>query len=175
MNIFYLDHDVNKCAEYHCDKHVVKMLVEYAQLLSTCHRLLDGEKIKIIQNNRKVTKYFLKDERNNILYKDCHQSHPCQIWLKSSKENYIWLYKMWVCLANEFTLRYQKNHLSYEKLKNHLINPPLNIPSSSFTNPALAMPEDCKSSDPIYSYRKYYILYKKEFATWKTKTPDWFI
>ena len=43
MNIFYLDRHPKICAEYHCDKHTVKMIIEYAQLMSTAHRVLDGE------------------------------------------------------------------------------------------------------------------------------------
>lgn len=42
MNVFALDRDPYISASYHCDKHVVKMIVEYAQLLSTAHRVLDG-------------------------------------------------------------------------------------------------------------------------------------
>ena len=42
MNIFYLDHHTQRCANQHCDKHVVKMIIEYAQLLSTAHRVIDG-------------------------------------------------------------------------------------------------------------------------------------
>jgi len=42
MNVFYLDRNPITAAQMHCDKHVVKMILEYAQLLSTAHRLLDG-------------------------------------------------------------------------------------------------------------------------------------
>jgi hypothetical protein len=45
MNIFYLDKDPIKAAEYSCDKHVVKMILESAQMLCTAHRVLDGENI----------------------------------------------------------------------------------------------------------------------------------
>ena len=47
MNIFYLDTNPALCAEYHCDKHVVKMIIEYAQMLSTAHRVIDGEEVKV--------------------------------------------------------------------------------------------------------------------------------
>lgn len=42
MNIFVLDRDPYIAAQMHCDKHVIKMICEYAQLLSTAHRQLDG-------------------------------------------------------------------------------------------------------------------------------------
>lgn len=42
MNIFYLDKNPVMAAQYHCDQHVVKMILETAQMLSTAHRVLDG-------------------------------------------------------------------------------------------------------------------------------------
>ena len=42
MNIFYLHEDPIQNIKWHVDKHVVKMATEYAQLLSTAHRFLDG-------------------------------------------------------------------------------------------------------------------------------------
>ena len=42
MNIFYLHKKPEISAQLHCDKHVVKMIIEYAQMLSTAHRMLDG-------------------------------------------------------------------------------------------------------------------------------------
>ena len=55
MNIFYLDNDPIKSAELHCDKHVVKMIIEYAQLMSTAHRVLDGELYEDrTANNRRI-------------------------------------------------------------------------------------------------------------------------
>ena len=45
MNIFYLSTNTDECARYHCDKHVVKMILETAQMLSTAHRVLDGDEL----------------------------------------------------------------------------------------------------------------------------------
>jgi len=68
MNIFYLDKDPIKSAEMHCDKHVVKMIIEYAQLLSTAHRVLDGvEQIGRTINNRKYKRFILNSNLENIL------------------------------------------------------------------------------------------------------------
>ena len=74
MNVFYLDKDPVLAASYHCDKHCVKMIVESAQLLSTAHRLLD------------------EDDAHSNLYKVAHKNHPSTIWVRSSLENYTWLY-----------------------------------------------------------------------------------
>jgi len=70
MNIFYLDHNPKTCAEQHCDKHVVKMIIEYAQLMSTAHRILDGkEYYDLTANNRKIKRWLLPDKREDVLMK----------------------------------------------------------------------------------------------------------
>ena len=45
MNLFYLHDNPKDCANMHVDKHCVKMILEYAQLLSTAHRVLDGNQV----------------------------------------------------------------------------------------------------------------------------------
>jgi hypothetical protein len=88
MNIFYLDEDPKICAQYHCDKHVVKMIIEYAQLLSTAHRVLDGfEGYGASKSgNRQVKIWTLHDSRDEILYKATHVNHPSNIWTRSNKK-----------------------------------------------------------------------------------------
>ena len=80
MNIFKLDRNAKKAAEYHCDKHVVKMLIEYAQLMSTAHRVLDGD-----------------EESDKLgLYKTAYKNHPCTIWARETSGNYRWLYNHFI-------------------------------------------------------------------------------
>ena len=126
MNVFYLDDDPLLCASYHNDKHVVKMLVEYAQLMSTAHRVLDGKLWygKTI-NGRKIARYFLEDgEMNSSLYKASHINHPSNVWARSSANNYHWLYSMWCALAKEYSKRYNdKNHKSFAELEYSLLLP----------------------------------------------------
>ena len=160
MNIFYLHENPKICAEMHLDKHCVKMLVEYAQIMSTAHRELD-----IISKNSLM---------DVTLYKSTHKNHPTNVWVQQSKENYEWLYEMWCCLHKEFQIRYGKDHMSFVKLKGILREVPENIPDAPFTQPLQAMPDDVKNIDSITAYRDYYIKYKKSFATWKTTTPKWF-
>ena len=70
MNIFYLDRDVKTCATYHNDKHVVKMILEYAQLLSTAHRMLDGKEYIDASSGRRIKRWRLEDDQmENMLYK----------------------------------------------------------------------------------------------------------
>ena len=81
MNIFYLHNDPKICAEQHCDKHVVKMILEYAQLLSTAHRVLDGTMYyePSRRTGRMVKRYYLKDQRKD-LYQATHMNHPSAVW-----------------------------------------------------------------------------------------------
>ena len=90
MNIFYLDQNPRICAEMHLDKHVVKMILEYAQLLSTAHRVLDGEEyFDMTINGRKIKRWRMSNSyMENGLMKASHINHPSNIWLRQSKQNY---------------------------------------------------------------------------------------
>jgi hypothetical protein len=177
MNVFYLNSDPLICAQEHCDKHVVKMIIEYAQLMSTAHRMLDGTEYEgRTKNNRKIRRWLMSsDYLENKLYKASHINHPSAKWTRDSKANYLWLYDMWIQLCMEYTTRYGKTHETFRKLGPTLSVPPANIPSGEFTEPPPAMPDYCKvENDSVASYKKYYIKEKKAFAKWKTKTPEWF-
>ena len=177
MNIFYLDSDPQKCAEYHCDKHVVKMIVEYAQLLSTAHRVLDGDEyVDYTTSNRKIKRYRLKGDVEDVIYKASHVNHPSNIWTRTSSSNYKWLFKLWYELCLEYKRRYHKEHATYIKLNQLLQYYPKNIEIGELTPIALAMPDDVKDKCPIKSYRKFYNVYKKDFAIWKNAPiPSWFV
>lgn len=172
MNIFYLDTNPKECAEMHIDRHCSKMLVEYAQLMSTAHRVLDGNEYYDKNKIGRRIKRFSHSEP--VLYKATHMNHPSNVWLRQSKHNYKFLYEMWCCLHDEFIIRYGKSHMSYTKLVDVLRFPPSNCSNSPFTQPTQAMPEDVRNEDAIQAYRDYYIKYKNGIATWKTKVPNWY-
>lgn len=177
MNIFYLDHDPQVCAKMHLDKHVVKMIIEYAQLLSTAHRLCDG--VSVIANTasgRKQKQWVLHDDRESVLYKATHSNHPSAKWARDSNENYVWLYNLFCFLCDEYTYRYERKHMTDLKLRNILSRVPMNIDKKSFTPPWPAMPDEVKiNDDSLASYRNYYIQSKASFARWtKREIPFWF-
>ena len=177
MNIFYLDFHTDKCAEYHCDKHVLKMIIEYAQLLSTAHRVLDGkEENKLSVNGKTMVKYWtLPDEKEKFLYRAAYYNHPCAIWTRQNKDNYRWLLHLWCALNKEYTKRYDKVHETYKKLIQHIYQFPKNIVIENFTQPPQCMPDECKIKDnTVQAYRNFYKAHKKEFATWKNQVPKWF-
>jgi hypothetical protein len=175
MNIFFLDSDPQVCAFYHGDKHVVKMVLETAQLLSTAHRIIDGT--LTIENNKKHFK--LPDRKaDSVLYRATHANHPCAIWVRESEENYNWAYNLFYHLCKEYTYRYNKIHKT-ESLKDYLYMSPTGIKKVGSTKPALAMPDCYKTLCPIQSYRNYYVkdkLSKKIVFWYKNRpAPEWLI
>ena len=181
MNIFYLDHNPVKCAEYHVDKHVVKMILEYCQLLSTAHRVIDGietitpvyVKGSLPARYRNVKKWKLLDSRESVLYSATHVNHPSAVWCRQSDSNYIWLSKLLMELCKEYTYRYGKVHKCEADglVKTLFWNLPKNLPKAvSFTGPTPAMPDACKvPGDSLKSYRNYYIMEKQRMWSWKGK------
>ena len=152
MNIFYLNKEPKLCAQYHVDKHVVKMILETAQLLSTTHWVLGGEGP----------------------YKQTHKNHPSAIWARSNKSNYTWLCELGMELCKEYTHRYGKTHKTQKHIEWLSTNIP-NIPDGEFTQPTLAMPEQYKSDDHVQAYRLYYIKDKSHLHSWKKRENPEFI
>ena len=175
MNVFYLSNDPIECAKQHCDKHVVKMIIEYAQLLSTAHRVLDGEQYIDDSSGRRIKRWRLDDDREQLLYKASHINHPDNIWVRQNNGNYTWLNQLFCALCDEYTHRYGKEHETARKLRGKLTRLPTNIKPGFFTEPPQCMPFTCKMLDTIEAYKRYYIREKAEFAKWtKRQIPEWF-
>ena len=155
MNIFFLDEDPTMSAQYHVDKHVVKMILETAQLLCGVH-------------------HATAPDNTYVPYKLSHKNHPCSIWARTSLSNYLYLCELGLELCKEYTYRYGKRHKSQDVIEWCLINKP-NVPDVEFTEPAKAMPDEYKVGDVVQSYRNYYMGAKSGFATWKNREkPFWF-
>lgn len=190
MNVFFLDYDPQKCAQMHNNKHTIKMIIEYSQLMSTAHRVLDGtEYTDLTANGRRIKRYRLDDEREPVLFKATHLNHPSAIWCRENLANYQWLYRMWSHLLDEYTYRYGKVH-ACARLKDTLRFPPTKIPVGEFFAPTPAMPTEVKvlsenpqpgrKYDSLKSYHNYYNIEKRSFANWNGKigtrpVPDWYI
>lgn len=176
MNIFVLDSDPIIAAKMACDQHVVKMVTESAQMLSTAHRVM-GDK-----------------EYDNILFKATHVNHPCNKWVRNNYWNYLWLWKHYNALGQEYTRRYNKSHKSYSNsLRNVLymfplmeeesLITPLFPPSSISSPPPLCMPDHIAEpykknhtwESTVQAYRQFYIQEKSKFARWKhSEPPVWY-
>jgi hypothetical protein len=177
MNIFYLHNDTVECAKQHNDKHVVKMILEYAQLLSTAHRVLDGHEVtELTANGRKIRRWKLESYLDSKLYKSTHANHPSAIWVRQSHKNYIWLSQLLYAVCKEYTYRYGRTHKVEEVgLMETLFEWPVNIPAGEFTEPTPAMPECYKVASSINSYQNYYIGAKQHLANWKKReVPIWY-
>jgi|TARA_B110000261_G_scaffold162922_1_gene207634 hypothetical protein len=184
MNIFILDNDPAIAAKLQCDKHVVKMIVESAQMLSTAHRMLDGDQeLRPSKSGKRMVKYWvLPDSREEIIYKAVHMGHPCTVWTMKNDNNYNWHYNHFVALCREYTYRYGKVHATEKLLKEPLSKPPKNIKSGYkyLMSPfALAMqhePQCINESDAVKSYQDYYNTKQKNFKmVWtKRQIPEWF-
>lgn len=153
MNIFILDTDIQKCAQYHCDQHVVKMILESVQLLCTA-----------LNKKGFVTPY-----------KSTHLNHPSVLWVEESYDNFLWLKQLALALNEEYKFRYNKqvDHKSIAVL--HSISAH-SFPAIGLTRFPQAMPDIYKvQNDAVKAYRRFYIGDKAKFAKWtKRAAPHWF-
>lgn len=153
MNIFVLDYSPTKAARLQCDKHVVKMPLETAQIL--CSAFPNGK----------------------APYKRTHFNHPCSIWARKSKKNFEWLIEHGLALCEEYTFRYGKDHKSRKVIlwcsKN---KKKLKFASENKSNFVLCMDEKYQVGNAVESYKEYYRLEKKNIAKWEKarKKPRWF-
>ena len=152
MNIFYLDKCPNKAARLQYNKHVVKMILESAQMLCTAHHCY-GDKYQV----------------ENVPYKQAHLNHPSTVWTRRSKSTYMWLYDHMMALGDEYTKRYGKTHLSITKCKDFLAIPPRHIQGDDWCQPPQAMPDEYKDKCSIQAYWNYYIGEKHVVANPKTE------
>ena len=154
MKIFVLHPDPGIAARMQCDRHVVKMTLESAQMLSTAVNELGGQ----------------------APYKSAHVNHPCAVWVRESLGNFLWLYDHGMALAKEYTQRYGKVHKSEAVIQECMDKVrPLPLFNLSRTPHPLCMPDEYKSDDAVEAYRRFYIAAKAGFAQWNktTEAPSW--
>lgn len=160
------------------DRHVVKMILESAQLLSTAHRVLDGhETLGKSKSGRNAKRWVLGDARENVLYAATHINHPSAVWCRQSVENYTWLVEHMYALMDEYTYRYEKKHKCSGELSYMLQSPPENLEAYDWTPMPSCMDEQyIISNDPVTNYRNYYQYGKRHIFAWKNRTPpEWII
>jgi hypothetical protein len=155
MNVFVLDTDVVKCAQYHLDKHCVKMILESTQLL----------------NNALI----INDPKYQPIYRATHLKHPCSIWTSKSRDNFDWLLSLGLALCDEYSYRYEKIHKCQPIIEAFQLGKSRYcIPSIGLTFFAKCMPDQYKVEDTVTSYRNYYRGDKAYIAKWtKRSRPEW--
>ena len=155
MNIFYLDNNPVKAAQVQYNKHVVKMILESAQMLCTAHH--------------HYTELLSQDD-SYIPYKKAHYNHPSTIWCRENSEQYLWLYNHMIALGNEYTKRYNKIHLTITKCADILKATPAGIPLGTFEEPPQCMPDQYKV--PGCSVTAYWNYYEQEKHTVAAKNEE---
>ena len=176
MNIFFIDTDPVVAAQSMVDKHVVKMILESAQLLSTAHRVLDGKLVEgKSKTGRKVKRYILEDARETVMYSATHVNHPSAVWCRTSVENYNWLVDHFFALMEEYTHRYNKKHKCFGELSYMLQSPPKKLENYDWTPMPSAMADEYKiGDDPLENNRNYYRIGKARMHKWTNRNqPEW--
>jgi hypothetical protein len=155
MNYFYVEEDPTSAAQALCDKHVVKMILETAQMLSTAHRLLETPQAPFV-------------------YKPTHSNHPSTKWLRSSQIAYKHGLQHLCALFDEYRHRYNKTHAT-ERLLPYLSQVPEALPDLPFVEPPQCMYDECRGSDTVEAYRSYYRVRRSEIdMRWtKREAPAW--
>lgn len=191
MNIFYLDHDPAIAATMHLDKHVVKMVLEYAQLLSTAQRLLSTippvtvyritrGKVRAVEHrplpgDMIETVDGLPSLISTHIYRATHANHPCAMWVRESTANYRWTHDLLSAVTKEYTHRYGKVHkVEHSGLLHDLTDPPPALANHQPTPVPLAMPDEYKASCPVEAYRRYYCGAKGHLLKYTNRSwPTW--
>lgn len=151
MNIFFLHSDPIRAARMQCDQHVIKMPIESTQMLSDTHHILS-------------------DPVPEGICDKFNPNHGSTKWVRASASNYLWLYRLFLALCDEYEYRYGRKHDSLFRAE-VLANPPINIPRVGVTAPYLAMPDEYKVEGAVRSYRRYYLGDKASFARWTRRRP----
>ncbi len=192
MNIFLLDIDPVKAAQAHCDKHVVKMLLEACQLLYTAHWVISyphileykaPSKLAIVQKHLAVPKSLHKappsiSRPDEPGFRPCHIHHPCAKWVRESLDNYLFLCRLAIALADEFRFRYPKKGAHACEAHAHwlLHHYPIFMMDEGLTPFVQAMDPQYRREDPIEGYRNYYRTSKKDRGLLQYKLrepPSW--
>ena len=118
MNVFYVDKHPVRAAEQMCDKHIVKMPLEVAQICCTCiwidlvlgfvPRALTKEETATLNEAKAPEKPLKPEERTVTPYLPMMYNHPCTIWARTTHENYRWLLLHFITLCEEYYFRYGK-------------------------------------------------------------------
>ena len=169
MNVFYIDSDPYLAARWHGDKHVVKMVIETAQLLCTAHHVLSNE------YGERGNPFCIKAIEKG-LYKPTHVNHPCAKWVRECSANYDWAWRLFDGLCCEFRTRRAKQHATERLVKPLFDQPDGILCATEHTPPPLTMPDEFKTSDPVESYRQYYRHKAREGSVsydWGRPAPAW--
>ena len=161
MNIFFIDKCPVMSAIQLCDKHVVKMVLETAQMCSTAiHHWCWGDEMIL-----------------DHVYKSAYKNHPMTVWVRENDANMLWAVLHGLAIGREYKYRYGKDHKSTTILQNiagYMFHDNFDEDYTLHTEPPQCMPDEYKRLDYVEAYRAYYIDAKSHILTWtKRKRPEW--
>lgn len=173
MNIFILHEDPRVSAQMQCDRHATKMVVEQAQMLCFAHLVANNDKRWV---------------ERNITFKlnKGHAKHPCTLWLMEDERHYAWGYRYLQAMLREYDYRYDGLRRGKYAGIIQMLDALARIPGSKTSalnvkgepdEYVLAMNRapECYSENAVEAYRRYYVVNKQGFATWKRRRPPtWF-
>ncbi|EGG14627.1 hypothetical protein DFA_10885 [Cavenderia fasciculata] len=169
MNIFILDINQKKNIKYHCDKHVVKLILEAVQMLYCCwHVTQEGDE----EWKRNAPEGYLKVT---------HKNHRINRWVRTNYASYDFTVSYAKELLSEYEYRYEKKHSYIRHVDWLSTNKPDKLDkANNLTLMPVAMPDQYKVDpiqtwdDIVASYRAYYIAEKLRFCTYrKGDWPSW--
>jgi hypothetical protein len=161
MNMFLLDEALDQCAADHSDQHIVKMVLESAQICSSGAYLqnviFDGQ------------------------YRPGHIHHPCCVWAGESPENLMFVCRLGISIGMEYRWRFDRHHQSMRVLCLCASRLPRSLPSPELYPVCIPLEhrrESYASRLPlgraVKEYRAYYRSAKERFVTWKySPIPSW--
>jgi len=152
MNIFFLSRKTRRCARWHCDKHVVKMILESTQMLYTANHENGGT--AAIESGAPVCA-----STGRRGYRSHAKNHPCTKWVRESVAHYRWLLALAFDLVREHMYRFSPK--SIHACNAHLMwlkaNPPPGLKMRRWLrDPPTAMPDEFRVGDSVRSYIAYY-------------------
>jgi len=159
MNLFFIDRCPIKSAQQLCDKHVVKMVLETAQMCSTAmHEWGFARHLKHV-------------------YKSAYKNHPMTVWVRENDANMLWAVLHGLAIGREYKYRYGKDHKSTTILQNiagYMFHDNFDEDYTLHTEPPQCMPDEFKCDNYVEAYRAYYRTDKAHILNWTNRPqPDW--
>ena len=173
MNIFFLSWNFTECATLYCDQHVVKIILEIAQMLYTAHWTMSepgwNSSAPLTKNGKARG------------YAKAHPKHPMTLWVGKCRENYMWTVNFGLALVCEHNRRFGTIHSCASHMLWLFSNPPMSFSGAdsltavyattgfpcNVTPPPMCMPVEYHDTNIVRAYQKYYIGDKLRFARWK--------
>jgi hypothetical protein len=162
MNLFVLDRMPEIAAQYNCDAHVRKIILEATEMMGCAYD--DG--------------YFAPWP---WVSKSKFVNHPMTIWVRESRQNFDWTIQHAYALCDEFEYRFGKRH----KCRDYIDWIAMNIPIDNLENSGRTDWPRCFgnfkddisiTNNAVEDYRNYYKIAKRHLIKYtRREIPFWYV